>query len=267
MSAPDPDRLVPGGRGLLADRTVVVTGAGGGVGKGMATAMAAAGASVVIAARREANGRPAADEIVAAGGQAAFVRCDVTSRDDLAATVAFAVDTYGGLDCFVHNAVSPTGAGLRPVQEIERHHWDELMASTIRASFDCAQVAHPSLVERRGSFLLMSSGAGIEGTGNLPVYGAVKAAQRGMIKSLAREWGPTGVRVNAIAPVALTPAMERAYTENPELEQRLIDRTPLRRVGDPAADIGPVAVFLASDLARFVTGQTVVADGGGFLGL
>ena len=115
--------------------------------------------------------------------------------------------------------------------------------------------------------ILLTSPAGVEGSANLPVYATVKAAQRGILKSLAREWGPQGVRVNAIAPVARTPAMDAAVAVNPALEERLIARTPLGRLGDAAADIGPVAVFLASGRACYITGQTIVADGGGFLGL
>ena len=137
----------------------------------------------------------------------------------------------------------------------------------MRASFDAAQVAHPHLADAGGSFLLLTSAAGMEGSANLPVYSMVKASQRALAKSLSREWGPDGIRVNCIAPVARTPAMERAYLANPELEERLVGRTPLRRIGEPTEDVGPVAVFLASNLARFVTGQTVVVDGGGFLGL
>jgi len=97
--------------------------------------------------------------------------------------------------------------------------------------------------------------------------GMVKAAQRGFGKSLAREWGPEGIRVNLIGPVAMTPALVVAYKANPVLESRLVKRTPLQRVGDPATDIGPAAVFFASDLARFVAGQTLIVDGGGFMGL
>ena len=114
---------------------------------------------------------------------------------------------------------------------------------------------------------MMTSAAGMEGSPNVPAYAMVKASQRALAKSLAGEWGSSGVRVNCIAPIAMTPAMASAFRANPDLESRLAARTPLGRIGDPAADIGPVAVFLASDLSRFVTGQTVVADGGGFLGL
>jgi len=107
----------------------------------------------------------------------------------------------------------------------------------------------------------------MEGSASLPVYAMVKAAQRTLAKGLAAEWGADGIRVNCIAPVALTPAMERAYGENPVLHERLLERTPLGRIGDPLDDVGPVAVFLASEMARFITGQTLCVDGGGFLGL
>ena len=106
---------------------------------------------------------------------------------------------------------------------------------------------------------------GIEGSHTFPAYSAVKAAQRGFIRSLAREWGPDGVRVNGVAPLGMTPAMEVAYRDNPALEQRLQSRVALRRIGDPALDIGPTVAFLGSDLARYVTGQVLVVDGGGYM--
>ena len=125
----------------------------------------------------------------------------------------------------------------------------------------------PQLRERSGTLILITSAAGVEGSPYIPAYGVVKAAQRGLAKSLAREWGPLGIRVNCIGPVAWSPAMERSAEGSPVfLEGRLLDRTPLRRIGEPEADIGPVAVFLASDMSRYVTGQTIIADGGGFTG-
>jgi 3-oxoacyl-[acyl-carrier protein] reductase len=253
---------------LLEGKAVIVTGAGGGVGFGIAKAMAQHGAHVVVAARRPDNGEPAARDINEAtdAGSAAFFRCDVTSRASIEETVAFTVDTYGRLDCMVHNAVSAVGAPTE-IQDIPLELWQGMVASAVRASFDCAQVAHPHLKSTKGSYLLITSATGIEGSPYLPVYSMVKAAQRGFGKSLAREWGPDGIRVNLLGPVAMTPALEVAYRANPVLETRLVKRTPLQRVGDPAADIGPAAVFFASDLARFVAGQTLIVDGGGFMGL
>ena len=101
----------------------------------------------------------------------------------------------------------------------------------------------------------------------MPLYAAVKAAERGMIKSLAREWGPSGVTVNGLAPVAASPALAAAFERNPQLRAAVEARTPLRRIGDLCDDIGVVAAFLAGDDSGYVTGQTIVCDGGSFLGL
>jgi len=113
----------------------------------------------------------------------------------------------------------------------------------------------------------VSSPAGVEGSASLPLYAAVKAAQRAMAKSLAGEWGPDGITVNCVAPVAESPALVGAFERDPALREAIAARTALGRVGDPTRDIGPVVVWLASDGASYVTGQTVVCDGGGFLGL
>lgn len=256
MTAPD----------LLAGKVVLVSGAGQGVGEGIARALASAGASVVIAARRAVNGEPVAAAVRDLGGSAVFVRCDVTDEADVHAAVAAAVDCFGGLDAMIHNAVSPPGppCTLRSVPD------DTIaaqIATSTTAAFYCAQASFEHLRTRRGSLILLTSPAGIEGSGNLPVYAAVKGAQRGLLKSLAREWGPAGVRVNAMAPVARTQSLAAATAANPALEPRLLAGTPLGRIGDPETDVGAVAVFLASGLARHMTGQTLAVDGGRFLGL
>ena len=252
--------------GLLDGRVAIVTGAGQGVGEGIARALAAAGAAVVVAARRAENGEPAAEAIRARGHEASFVRCDVTSESDVGTAVDHAVGEHGGLDIVVHNAVSPPGPP-GPVQDIDPAIIDAQIATSTTAAFLLARAAHPHLAARGGSFLLLTSPAGMEGSGNLPVYATVKAAQRGLLKSLAREWGPDRIRVNAIAPVAWTPALVTATEANPTLQARLEARTPLGRIGDPETDIGPVAVFLAAAMARHMTGQTLAVDGGRYLGL
>mgnify|MGYP001828311171 FL=1 len=252
--------------GLLDDHVALVTGAGQGIGEGIARCLAAAGAAVVIAARRAENGEPAAEAIRSTGARALFVRCDVTDAQEVDAAVEAAVEEFGGLDVMVHNAVSPPGPPA-PIQDIDDSTIAAQIATTTTAAFHCARAAHSRLRARPGAFLLLTSPAGIEGSGHLPLYGAVKGAQRGLLKSLAREWGPDGIRVNALAPVAWTPALETATAANPTLEERLVARTPLGHIGSAADDIGPVAVFLASGLARHVTGQTICVDGGRYLGL
>jgi 3-oxoacyl-[acyl-carrier protein] reductase len=249
---------------LLEGKTVIITGAGGGVGMGIALACGTHGANVVIAARRAETGDEVAAEIERRGGNALSMRCDVTVAEDVQATVDAAIARYGGVDCIVHNAVAPVGEPHK-VEVVPEETWQAMMSTAVRASYYCAQAAFAQLQARKGTFIVLTSAAGVEGSPYIPAYGVVKAAQRGFAKSLAREWGPLGIRVNCLSPVAVTPAMEVSSKNSPVFtEGRLMDRTSLRRLGDPEADIGPVAVFLASDLSRYVTGQTIVVDGGGF---
>jgi len=250
---------------LLEGKTVIVTGAGGGVGMGIALACAEHGANVVIAARRTETGDPVAAEIERRGGRALSIRCDVASHADVHAAVDAAVATFGTLDVMVHNALAPVGPPTG-IEDVPDETFRRMVGTALRASYLCATAAYPHLRANGGSLILLSSAAGIEGSPYIPAYGLVKAAQRGLAKSLAREWGPDGIRVNCIGPVAMTPAVEEVAKTSPVFtEGLLLNRTPLRRIGDPEADIGPVAVFLASDLSRYMTGQTLIVDGGGFL--
>jgi 3-oxoacyl-[acyl-carrier protein] reductase len=252
--------------GALDGRVAVVTGAGQGVGRGIALALASAGAAVVVAARRAETGEPVAEEVRARGVPAICVECDVADRGAVERMVARTVAELGGLDILVHNAIKAPSP--HRVETVDLAQWEELSTVTVWGSLHCARAAHPHLkASGRGRLLLLTSPAGVEGSSGLPLYGPVKAAQRTMAKSLAREWGPDAITVNCIGPVAVTPALEKAFAERPDLRERIESRTPLRRLGDPEADIGGVAVFLASDAAGYVTGQTIICDGGSFTGL
>ena len=255
----------PSGAGLLDGRVALVTGGGAGIGLGLATAMARHGASVVLASRRSEVGEAAAAGLRAEGLQASWVRCDVTVPAEIAAAVLSTAEKLGRLDCLIHNALD--GSAVGPLEEATDEGWATLAATSVRASYDCARIAHPHLQATGGSLVLLTSAAGMEGSEARPLYAMAKAAQRGLAKGLAAEWGPDGIRVNCIAPVAMTPALAGAIRHDPSLGERLVARTPLGRIGDPVDDVGPVAVFLAGDLSRHVTGQTVVVDGGGFRGL
>jgi 3-oxoacyl-[acyl-carrier protein] reductase len=125
-----------------------------------------------------------------------------------------------------------------------------------------ARQAFPLLAAARGSLVVTTSEAALEGKRLLAAYAMVKAQQRAMVSVLAREWGPAGVRVNAVAPLAGSPAMERAFVSDPTMEQRVMGRIPLGRLGDATDDIGVAVRFLLGDDARFVTGQTLMIDGG-----
>lgn len=251
----------------LGGRTAIVTGAGQGVGRGIAHALAARGANVVLAARRAETGEPTAGEIRDRGGEAACVVTDVTRSADVEHCVAATVKRYGGLDIMVHNAFR----GGRPhrLEDVDDALWAMNSRTAVWGSFYSARFAFPQLrrAGSRGRLVLVTSPSGVEGSVSIPIYSPVKAAQRAMAKSLSREWGPLGITVNCLAPVAETPALANAFTANPTLKDRLEARTSLRRVGDAERDVGAVAAFLASDDAAYVTGQTIVCDGGSFMGL
>lgn len=241
---------------------VVVTGATGGVGRGIALACGEAGFRVWIAARRAHEGERVAREIDAAGGRGRFVVCDVADAQSVEDAVLAIVRRDARIDGVVHNATS----GLSPVPgklaEISAADVRDHIAVSVRGTRLLAHGAFPHLCATRGSLLLLTSEAGFEGKARLPVYAAVKAMQRGMARALAREWGPHGVRVNCIAPLAGSPALEQAFINDASMRERVLGRNPLGRVGDATSEIGAVARFLLSDDARYVTGQTLMVDGG-----
>jgi len=241
---------------------VLVTGASGGVGRGIAIACGSAGWSVWVAARRPVEGRAVADEVTAAGGRGTFVDCDVADGDSVAAAVAALVEREGRLNGAVHNATS----GRSPVPvvpaEVPLDHLRDHVTVSVRGAYWVAHHAYPHLVASQGSLVLLTSEAGFGGSLRLAPYATVKAAVRGLARSWAREWGPDGVRVNCVAPLAASPAMDVAMAADPTMEERVLGRHPLGRLGHPVDDIGPVVRFLLSDEAAYVTGMTLMADGG-----
>jgi NAD(P)-dependent dehydrogenase (short-subunit alcohol dehydrogenase family) len=245
--------------GPLDGRVVLVTGAADGVGRGIAAACGAAGAQVVATGRREAAA-PVANGI--------WLRCDVTSQADVSGAVAAAVERFGRLDVIVHNATSGRSSQPVALAGATAEEWDDHVSVSLRGAYHCAVAGFAALRDSgRGRYVICTSPAGMEGSATLPLYGGVKAAVRGLMKSLALEWGPSGINVNCLAPLAMTPAMADAFAANPSLEGRLADRVPLGRLGDPESDVGPAAVFLAGDASRYVTGQTLCVDGGRYTGL
>src|SRR5262249_36056490 len=136
------------------------------------------------------------------------------------------------------------------------------IAVSLRAAYYCAQLAHPHLVASGGSMIVMTSGAGLEGTSLNPQYGVVKGALRGFAKALAREWGPEGIRVNAVSPLGRSPAVDQYMKTNPQEADAVLGIIALRRFGELEIDIAPAVAFLVSDAGRYITGQTMVVDGG-----
>ena len=254
--------------GPLAGRTAIVTGAGGGIGRGLAQALAAAGANVVIAARRAETGEQTRALIEAEGGSAITLQTDVARRAQVEAAVAAALARFGALDIVVHNASSALSGRPAACEAIDDASWDEQCGIAIDAAFYLAQAAFaPLKASAHGRFLILSSAQALHGGAMNPVYAALKNAQRGMAKALAREWGPHGITVNAIAPAAETDATQAHFERHPQLREQILATIPLRRLGDMRQDIGGAVVALCSDAMRFVTGQIIPVDGGAYTAL
>jgi NAD(P)-dependent dehydrogenase (short-subunit alcohol dehydrogenase family) len=241
---------------------VLVTGASGGVGRGIAIACGSAGWSVWVAARRDVEGGQVANEVTRAGGDGHFVACDVADGDSVAEAVAAVVGEEGRLTGVVHNATS--GRSPHPVVPVEVPLADlrDHVLVSVRGAYWLARHAYPHLAASRGSMVLLTSEAGFQGTMRLAPYASVKAAVRGLARSWAREWGRDGVRVNCVAPLAESPAVGVAMAADPTMAERVLGGHPLGYLGDPVDDVGPVVRFLLSDEARYVTGVTVMVDGG-----
>jgi len=252
---------------LMKDKVVLVTGAAAGVGRGLAIAFGTEGATVGIGVRRPEAAVDVAAEVEAAGGKAVILRCDVTDAEQSAASIKQLVDDFGRLDAVVHNAVSNLSSEPTDFETTDLDEWEAHASVTVRATWRLAVQSYEHLKVTQGAYLLMSSPAGIEGSERAPFYSAVKAAQRGFVRALAREWGPDHIRVNSVAPLAISPALENLKAADPERVKRIESLVPLGRLGDPTTDIGPPLVFLCSDGARYVTGQTLVVSGGRFTSL
>jgi 3-oxoacyl-[acyl-carrier protein] reductase len=249
----------------LDGRVVVVTGAGQGVGADVATYCGMVGARVVVTARKPDAAAAVAAAINESGGEAIAIRCDVTSRADIDAAIAQTVDDFGALHGVVHNAISSNSSRPIAFEDVTDDNWDDQVAVALRAAYYLAQASFAHLVASTGSFVFMLSTAGMEGSTPVPAYSTIKGSQRALLKSMAREWGPHGVRVNGVAPIAVTPAMADFLSREPIAAERMAKRAALERLGNGVWDIGPPTAFLLGDDARFVTGQTLVVNGGSFM--
>jgi len=242
--------------GTLAGKVAVVTGAGAGIGEGIARRFAAEGARVVVAEIDAAAGQAVARDI---GG--VFVGTDVANRSDVENAVQTALFEYGSIDIVVNNA---WGGGK--IGRVE-NKTDEQLAHGIAVGYYgpywAMRAAFPHMKARGwGRVINMCSLNGVNAHMGTLEYNAAKEALRALTRTAAREWAPTGVTVNAICPAAKSQAFFQAIGQYPQLEAMADAANPMGRLGDPYDDIAPVAVFLASEGCRYLTGNTLFVDGG-----
>jgi NAD(P)-dependent dehydrogenase (short-subunit alcohol dehydrogenase family) len=243
----------------LAGKVAVITGASQGLGLAMAHAFVCEGAKVVLSARRGEILAEEVSKLEAQGGEALAVTADVAKREDAVRTIGAAVERFGRLDILVNNAQTTRQAGI---ENITDEAIELTFGSGLFGTLYHMQAAFPQLKERGGSVINYGTRQGIYGEPGDGIYGANKEGIRALSRSAAREWGQFGIRVNVINPAGLSPAAAKFSAENPERWQQYMADISLRRFGDPELDIAPVAVFLASDDSRYVTGQTLNVDGG-----
>lgn len=246
----------------LDNKVAIVTGGIGGIGRGIVKHFLALGAQVAVVDIVEPAEGEAALASLAAGGNAMYVKKDIAIPENAAAIVAAAVARFGALHILVNNAHASKQA---PIMETTQAMWDLSFGTGMFATFHLMRAAYPELKKVNGSIVNFASGAGLRGQENQVTYAAAKEAIRAITRVAANEWAADGIRVNLVSPIALTPGVEAWSKQFHDQYQHMLDGIPLHRLGDPEHDIAPVVAFLASDEARYVTRQTVMADGGSIM--
>ena len=251
----------------LEDKVVIVTGGAAGIGLAIAKGFVEVGAKVMIADFAEDVGARAVDEVNQLGsGEAAFIRCDVTSKADVDNLIEKTIERWGSVDALVNNAginvprllVDPAGK-----EELTEEIWDKVFAVNVKGQFLCAQAAARQMLAsgKGGVIINMSSESGMEGSEGQSVYAATKAAVINLTQNLAREWAPQNVRVNALSP-GFFPAEQNKKVLTPDRIESIMRHTPADRFGSPEELAGAILLMASPTAGSFLTGENIVVDGG-----
>jgi NAD(P)-dependent dehydrogenase (short-subunit alcohol dehydrogenase family) len=247
--------------GILEGKIALITGAGQGVGRGIALALAKEGAAIALVGRTQAKLAAVAEEIGAFGGKARAIVCDVTIADNIAATVEEAHRTLGGPHILVNNAYD---GALGPLLAQDDAAFQKGFVAGPFATFRFMKACHPHFKDAgEGSIINLATSAAVRwDMANYGAYGAAKEAVRVLTRAAAAEWGADGIRVNTICPLANSPALAGWAKARPAEAEAFFNTVPLRRIGDCEQDIGRAVVFLCSPDAAYITGATIPLDGG-----
>ncbi len=243
----------------LEGKIAIITGGAGGIGKGMATAFVKEGAKVVIIDLNEETGNQTIKELQQYQSESIFIQANLAEHEKLAGIVKDVADKYGKIDILVNNAHASRNVSFTDTTQKDL---DLSFNTGFYPTFYFMQAALPYLKETQGKIINFASGAGINGDANQASYAAAKEAIRAITRVAANEFGPFGINVNIIAPIAKSPGMIQWAEEHPEYYEGMLSKIPLRRLGELEEDIGRVAVFLASEDSDYITGQTIMVDGG-----
>jgi NAD(P)-dependent dehydrogenase (short-subunit alcohol dehydrogenase family) len=246
---------------ILKDKVAIVTGGGQGVGRGIALALAREGAAVAVAGRTEASLADTCAAIEALGGKAMKIVCDVTRAADISAAVEQVVARFGGIDILVNNAQQIVNCRILDADDAM---FQDSFSSGPLAVFRFMKACHPHMKRRGGgSVINLATGAAVAwDMAGLGFYSAVKEAIRSFSHAASCEWGRDGIRVNVIAPLAMSPGLAEWMKLDPAAGKAFVDKIPVGRLGDPEADIGRTVVFLVGPDSGYVTGATIPVDGG-----
>jgi NAD(P)-dependent dehydrogenase (short-subunit alcohol dehydrogenase family) len=244
----------------LDGKVALVTGGTKGLGRAMAEALASAGASVALTGRGAGSAEAAAAEVARLeGGKTLGIGADVSLAADVRAMVARTLDTFGRLDILVNNA----GINIRgPIQQLEEDEFDRVIATNLKGPWLCCRAAaEPMRRQKWGRVINVSSTLGEVGLADRTPYCSSKGGLTLMTRTLALEWARDGINVNALCPGPFATEINKPLLEDPALSEAMLAKVPQGRWADPV-ELGPVAVFLASDASSFVTGATILVDGG-----
>ena len=247
--------------GLTEGKVALVTGAGSGIGRATALVFAREGAKVVVSDIVVAGGQETVQQIEAAGGEAIFVKADVSQAADVEALVTQTVETYGRLDCAFNNA--GIEGGMKLTIDCTKEEFDRTIAVNLTGVWLCMKYEIQQMLSQgSGAIVNTASAAGLVGFPSLPDYVASKHGVVGLTKTAALEYAKSGIRVNAVCPgVIQTPMVERGAQLSPGFDELALSMEPVGRFGQPS-EVGEAVVWLCSDAASFVTGHPMAVDGG-----
>ncbi|MBX9698568.1 MAG: SDR family oxidoreductase [Acetobacteraceae bacterium] len=244
----------------LSGKVAVVTGGSRGIGRAICERMAEHGAKVVVSSRKLDACQAVVDAIKAKGGEAIAVACNIGRKNELEALVEKTIATWGGVDILVCNAAINPHFG--PSMGMPDDIFDKMMATNVKSNLWLSNMCIPSMEARGGgAIVIVSSIGGYRGSVNLGAYAITKAADLQLARNLAVEWGPKNIRVNCIAPGLIRTDFARALWEDPVNYKKRTKETPLKRIGEPD-EIAGAAIYLCSPGGSFMTGQSIVVDGG-----